>query len=86
MITRISIMKFRLLALISLAAATLAQDPPDPTRASPRMKAALMAGGSAIPDMTIKGMVLSAAREGGTDQPPVAGFRSPLFRSPYFLR
>ena len=54
-----------LLILSALTAHTFAQDetPPDPTRASPRMKAALMASG-AIPEMTVKGLVLSAAREG----------------------
>ncbi len=40
--------------------------PPDPTRASPRMKAALMAGGSAIPEMSVKGLVISSAWESGT--------------------
>jgi general secretion pathway protein D len=51
--------------LFALAATCLAQDEADPTKASPRMKAAMMAGG-AIPEMTVKGLVLSAAREGGT--------------------
>lgn len=53
--------------LAALTATALAQDEaPDPTRPSPRLKASLMAGGSAVPDMSVKGLVLSAAREGGT--------------------
>ncbi|MCE9610879.1 MAG: hypothetical protein K8R23_11855 [Chthoniobacter sp.] len=48
----------------AITAASLAQnEAPDPTKASPRMKAAMMAGGSAVPEMTVKGLVLSAARE-----------------------
>jgi general secretion pathway protein D len=64
-------------ALVFLfAAAALAQEAvelPDPTRASPRLKAALLAGGSAIPDLTVKGLVLSAARESGAVMLEVAG-------------
>ncbi|HSJ03681.1 MAG: type II secretion system protein GspD [Verrucomicrobium sp.] len=41
-------------------------DAPDPTRPSPRMKAALMAGGSAVPELIVKGLVLSSTKEGGT--------------------
>lgn len=46
----------------ALAASVLAQDTPvspDPTKASARMKASLMAGGSAVPDLKVKGLVLS---------------------------
>lgn len=41
------------------------EQPPDPTKSSPRMKAALMAGGSAIPAMTVKGLVVGSTRSGG---------------------
>lgn len=60
-------MKLHAILLTTLTAAGLAQDAadvPDPTRASGRIKAALMAGGSAIPEMSIKGLVIGAAREG----------------------
>lgn len=52
----------------ALLASSPAQEKPavaDPTKASAKMKAALMAGGSAIPDLGVKGMVLGAARESG---------------------
>lgn len=49
-----------------LAATACAQEEPDPTRASPRMKAALMAGGSAVPEMAVKGLVLAPNRESGS--------------------
>ena len=63
-------MKVLPLVLVALAATSLAQDPieapPDPTRASPRMKAALTAGGSVIPEMTVKGLVLGSGRAGSS--------------------
>lgn len=46
----------------ALAASILAQDTqpaPDPTKASAKMKASLMAGGSSVPDLKVKGLVLS---------------------------
>lgn len=52
-------------ALLTLTC--LAQDeppPPDPTQASPRMKAALMAGGTAIPELTVRGLIFGGARDG----------------------
>jgi general secretion pathway protein D len=61
-------MKVLPILLASLAAQVFAQDAaetPDPTRSSARMKAALMAGGAYIPEMTVKGIVLSASRESG---------------------
>src|ERR1700761_4581196 len=62
----------------SLLASGFAQNPEpsaDPTKSSPRMKAALMAGGSAIPVMTVKGLVLGSARTGGTVMFDVGGTR-----------
>lgn len=59
-------MKAHCILFVTLAAAALAQNEPaapDPTKASPKMKAALMAGGTAVPEMSVKGLVLSAARE-----------------------
>jgi general secretion pathway protein D len=58
----------RILVAALIAASAPAQDTPplpDPTRASPRMKAALMASGSAIPELSVRGLVLGAGREGG---------------------
>lgn len=59
-------MKVLLTLFFAIAVTSLAQEeaPPDPTRASPRMRASLMTGG-AIPELAVKGLVLSAAREGG---------------------
>lgn len=57
-------MKALPIVLALLAASSIAQDAPDPTRASPRMKSALMAGGSAIPEMSVKGLVFGGKREG----------------------
>ncbi|MHA3771330.1 type II secretion system protein GspD [Verrucomicrobiota bacterium sgz303538] len=54
----------------AIATTCFAQDlpdaTPDPTRASGRMKAALLASGSAIPELTVKGLVVGSSREGGT--------------------
>ncbi len=60
-------MKTTAILTLALAAAAIAQDepaPPDPTKASAKMKVALM-GGSAVPEMTVKGIVLGGVREGG---------------------
>jgi general secretion pathway protein D len=48
-----------------MAATGLAQEeaPRDPTKPSPKLKALLMESGSAIPELAVKGMVLSAARQ-----------------------
>lgn len=63
-------MKVLPLLLVALAVPGLAQDalddPPDPTRASSRMKAALTASGAAIPEMIVKGLVLGSGRAGSS--------------------
>ncbi len=60
-----------------LAAATRAQEPrdtePDPTRASPRLRAALLDEGTAIPDIVVRGIVIGAARDGGSVALEAAG-------------
>jgi general secretion pathway protein D len=59
-------MKAPCILLFALATAAAAQDeppPPDPTRASPRMRAALLAGGGIIPELRLRGVVLGASRE-----------------------
>jgi general secretion pathway protein D len=69
-------MKAHCILLAALVSAALAQNepaPPDPTRTSPKMKAALMAGGSAVPEMSVKGLVLSAERQGAIVMFEVAG-------------
>ena len=75
--TSITIMKAYHILIVALAAVTAcAQDDSaqsDPTKPSAKMKAALMAGGSVIPEMSVKGLVLSAAREGATVMFDVSG-------------
>jgi general secretion pathway protein D len=55
-----------LILLLCIACPLWAQDeapPPDPTRPSPRMKAALMAGASALPPLSVAGLVMGEASE-----------------------
>ncbi len=58
-------------AIIALALACVlpsglsAQVDADPTRTSPKLRAALLEGGTAIPELTAKGLVMAAGREGG---------------------
>ena len=60
-------MKLKLVLIASLATACFAQedDLPDPTLASPRMKAALQGGGSAIPGLIVRGIVLGSGKGAG---------------------
>ena len=60
-------MKLKLVLIASLATVCFAQedDLPDPTQVSQRMKAVLLGGGSAIPALTVKGVVIGAAKGGG---------------------
>jgi general secretion pathway protein D len=55
-----------LILLLCIACPLWAQDeapPPDPTRPSPRMKAALMAGTSALPPLSVSGLVMGTASD-----------------------
>jgi general secretion pathway protein D len=60
-------MKLKLVLIASLATVCFAQDEdlPDPTLTSPRMKAALHGGSSAIPGLIVKGIVLGAGKSAG---------------------
>ena len=67
-------LKFALIASLTTAAC-LAQDEelPDPTLASPRMKAALQEGSTGIPGLTVKGIVLGTGKVAGAVVLEVAG-------------
>lgn len=56
-------MKLHLL-LIALAATTLSAQDGDPTQPSARMKAAMLAKGSSIPALTVKGIVIGRGKNG----------------------
>ena len=60
-------MKLKLLLIAFLATACYAQEDalPDPTLASERMKATLQGGSSAIPGLTVKGVVLGSGKAVG---------------------
>ena len=62
-------MKPHALFLIACAGLCHAQEPademPDPTRASASLKAAMMSGGSAIPTMSVSGIVMGGSGNGG---------------------
>lgn len=53
-----------LLVLTCCCGGAFAQDAADPTQPSPRMKAAMMAKGSSIPAMSVKGLVIGAGKKG----------------------
>lgn len=53
-----------LLALLLLAALTAQAQDADPTQPSPRMKSAMMAKGSSIPALSVKGIVIGAGKKG----------------------
>ncbi len=52
------------LLLIALAATTLSAQDGDPTQPSARMKAAMLAKGSSIPALTVKGIVVGRGKKG----------------------
>ena len=76
-------MKLKLLLIASLATACYAQEDalPDPTLASERMKATLQGGSSAIPGLTVKGVVLGSGKAVGAVALEVQGGSQVLART-----